>query len=86
MEAAQSLQNNPLQSMRAMVKDLDVSEGMVCTIVKEDLDCKSNTRPKRHLISPGAKSRCHKSYSSLYSKNAGGGRVAILEERGLASF
>ncbi len=43
-----------------MVKDLGVSEGTVCTIVKEDLGCKSNIRPKRHLISPGAKSRCHK--------------------------
>ncbi len=56
------------------------------SIVKEDLGCKSYTRPKRHLVSPGAKSRCHKSYISLYSKDAGGGRVVISEERGLASF
>ena len=85
-EAAQSLQNNPRQSMRAMVKDVDVSDGTVCTIVKEDLGCKLYTRPKRHLISSGAKSRCHKSYRSLFSKDAGGGRVVILEERGLPTF
>ncbi len=83
MEAAQSLQNNPPQSMRAMVKDLGVSEGMVCTIVKEDLGCRLYTRPKRRCINPGAKS---KSCSSLDSKDAGGGKVAILEEIGLATF
>ncbi len=66
-EAAQLLQNNPRPSMRAM----GVSEGMVCTIVKEDLGCRLYTRPKRHCISPGAKSRCHKSCISLDSKDAG---------------
>ena len=50
-EAAQSLQNNPRQSMRAMAKDLGMSEGTVHTIVKEDLGCKLFTRPKRHLSS-----------------------------------
>ncbi len=85
-EAAQLQLNNPRQSMRAMVNDLGVLEGTVYTIVKEDLGCRSYTRPKRHLISPGAKNRCHKSYSLLYSKDAGGGRVAILEETGLATF
>ena len=35
---------------------------------------------------PTAKGRCHKSYSSLYSKDVGGGRAAILEERGQATF
>ncbi len=39
-EAVQSLQNNPRQGMRAMVKDLGMLEGMVCNIVKEDLGCK----------------------------------------------
>ncbi len=80
------MQKNLQQSMRAMVKDLDVSEGTVCNIVKEDLCCKSYTRPKGHFINPGAKSKCHKLYSSFYSKDDGGGRVAILEERGLATF
>ena len=80
-EAAQSLQNNPWQSMRAMVKNLGMLEGTVSTIVMEDLCYKLYTRPKSHLISPGAKNRSHKSYSSLYSKDSGGGRVAILKER-----
>ncbi len=39
-EAAQTLQNNLRQSMRAMAKDLGMSEGTVLTIVKEDLVCK----------------------------------------------
>ena len=67
-EAAQSLQNNPRQSMRAMTKDLGMSEGTVHTIVKENFGCKLYTRPKRHLISPGAKSRCLERANKLVNK------------------
>ncbi len=67
-KAAQSLQINPRQSMRAMAKDLGVSEGTVRTIVKEDLGCKSYTRPKRHFISPGAKSRRLERANKLVNK------------------
>ncbi len=68
VEAAQSLPNNPRQSMRAMAKDLGMSKGTAHTIVKEDLGCKSYTRPKRHLISPGAKSRCLERANKLVNK------------------
>ncbi len=54
--------------MRAMAKDLGVSEWTVRTIVKEDLGCKSYTRPKRHLISPGAKNRCLERGNELVNK------------------
>ena len=67
-EAAQTLQNNLRQSMRAMAKDLGMSEGTVHTILKEDLGCKSYSMPKRHLISPGAKSRCLERANKLVNK------------------
>ena len=68
VEVPQSLQNNPWQSMRAMAKDLGLSEGTVHTVVKEDLGCKSYTRPKRHLISSGAKSRHLERANKLVNK------------------
>ncbi len=67
-EAEQLLQNNPRQSMRAMAKDLSMSEGTVHTIGIEDLGCKLYNRPKRHLISPGAKSRCLERANKLVNK------------------
>ncbi len=38
------------------------------TILKEDLGCKSYSMPKRHLISPGAKSRCLERANKLVNK------------------
>ncbi len=67
-EAAQLLLNNPRQSMRAMAKDLGMSEGTVHTIVKEDPGCKLYTKPKRHLISPDAKNRCLERANKLVNK------------------
>ncbi len=67
-EATQLLQNNPWQSMRAMANDLGVSEGTVHTMVKEDHACKLYTRPKRHLIGPGAKSRGLERANKLVNK------------------
>ncbi len=84
-EAAQLLPNSPRQSMRAMVKDLYVSEGMVCIIVKETsaASCKPG---QRDTSSAHCKGQVPQVIQLALLKRCWRREGAIMEERGQATF
>ncbi len=73
-QLVQILDENPRQSMRQLAKDLEISPTSVRRAVKEDLGKHSYARPRRHIITPGArkrrKERCGKLINRLKHNDA----------------
>jgi len=81
-QVAQSVKQNPRQTIRGLARNFGVSKTAMGQVVKEDLAMASYARTRRHKISPGAKvrrlQRCKKLLNHL--KNRDKGKTLIFSD------